>query len=326
MKKLSGFRNIFGMTKMFALLALGVALTFAGCAKSASSVPTGFVKVTGATVSGAVDGSKVFISGRTIEIPDMYVCDHEVTQKEYETYCKYGSSSPSETYGVGGNYPAYYVSWYDAIVYCNLLSMAENLTPAYSIGSETDPSKWTSVVRTTSGDTTKYCGPSSSNSTWNGVTCDFTADGYRLPTEAEWEYIARGGNNGIPSTQTTYSGSDSIDDVAWYTSNSDRKTHEVKGKTANTLGIYDMSGNLFEWCYDYWTKTITSSTGASGASSGSYRVKRGGSWATSASYGTVSFRYGRSASGRNVYYRCSNYPHERSNGRGFRVVRSSSAN
>ena len=112
------------------------------------TIPEGFVEVTGTTIKGSeswTPSSYVFVSGRSITIPDMYVCDHEVTQAEYETYCKYGSSSPySSPYsglGVGDNYPAYFVSWYDAIVYCNLRSIDEGLTPAYKIGEETDPRK-----------------------------------------------------------------------------------------------------------------------------------------------------------------------------------------
>ena len=276
------------------------------------SVLEGFVEVTGATVRGAVTGSYVFIEGRTVTIADMYVSDHEVTQAEYETYCKYGSSSPSDNYGVGDNYLAYYVSWYDAVVYCNLRSIAEKLTPAYKIEDETDPSKWTGIVSGETDGATKYCGPSSDNSTWDALTYDSTADGYRLPTEAEWEYIVRGGNGGISETQYTYSGSDTIGDVAWYKENSDSKTHEVKTKAANSLGVYDMSGNVYEWCYD-WYGDISSSTGASGASSGFYRVDRGGSWSYSASYCTVAYRY---------FY----FPYDRYSYFGFRVVRSSSAN
>lgn len=271
-----------------------------------SNVPEGFVGVRGTTINGDeswTPESKVFVSGRQITIPDMYVSDHEVTQAEYAKYCKYGSSSPSSNYGVGDNYPAYYVNWYDAVVYCNLRSIDEELTPAYKIGEEADPRKWSGIV----GDSTNgYCGPSSSNSTWNALTYDKTADGYRLPTEAEWEYIAREAG----TSTTTYSGSNTIGDVAWYTSNSDSKTHEVKVKNANSLGIYDMSGNVWEWCYD-WYSTINSSTADTGAASGSDRVKRGGSWSINASICAVSYRSSSSPSGRVSYL-------------GFRVVRSSS--
>lgn len=269
-------------------------------------IPEGFVKVTGTTITGKENwtpSSEVFVSGRQITIPDMYVCDHEVTQAEYEKYCKYGSSSPSSSYGDGDNYPAYYVNWYDAIVYCNLRSIAEDLTPAYKIGEETDPAQWSGIV----GDATNgYCGPSSSDSTWNALTYDKEADGYRLPTEEEWEYIAR--EEG--TSTTTYSGSDTVDDVAWYSSNSSSKTHEVKGKQANSLGIYDMSGNVWELCYD-WYGTVSSTTADTGASSGSDRVQRGGSWRRDASRCAVSIRI-------------NSFPSYRGSRLGFRVVRSSS--
>ena len=115
-----------------------------------------------------------------------------------------------------------------------------------------------------------------------------TGKKFRLPTEAEWEYAARGGNK---SNGFKYSGSGSIDKVAWYTDNSGSRTHPVKQKQANELGIYDMSGNVWEWCQDwYGSYSSSAQTNPTGPSTGSYRVFRGGSWYNNARYCRVSFR------------------------------------
>ena len=253
------------------------------------SMPEGFVAVTGATVSGAVSGSSVFKTGRTVTIPNLCVCDHEVTQAEFEVVM---GTNPSSFNGSSGKEaaagevqekrPVDSVSWYAAIAYCNKKSLADNLTPCYTVSGVTD---WTNLAYSSI--------PTSSDTNWDAVTCDFTANGYRLPTEVEWEYIARGGNGGIPDTQTIYSGSNIYDSVAWYKNNSENITHEVKKKTSNSLGIFDMTGNVWEWCWDWYSSNIGSGSSATGPSYGSGRVYRGGSCTADISFCTVSYRYYR---------------------------------
>lgn len=178
-----------------------------------------------------------------------YICEHELTQAEYETYCSYqgGSKTHKASEGLGSDYPAYYVSWYDALVYCNLRSMAENLTPCYAIGGSTAPADWPGVLSRGG----KYRGPNTSSDAWDNAACDFTANGYRLPTDEEWEYAARAGDN--TTDALTWSGTtseSSLGDYAWYNANGGGTTHPVKTKLANANGLYDMTGNVAEMCWD----------------------------------------------------------------------------
>ncbi len=258
------------------VFVLAVCFT-SGCKSPSGSSGSGGATVKaslGSSVDKAVVGSEVFIEGRTVEIYAKWICDHEVTQKEFKDVM---GRNPSHeyNYGSGDSYPTYNVSWYEAIMYCNKRSLQEHLTPCYKIkmanntsAYSTDPDDWGTIPN------------SSGDSRWNGVICDFMADGYRLLTEAEWEYAARGGT--ILSTDQ-YSGTNDISEVkkyAWYDFNSNGVSHEVKTRLPNALYLYDMTGNIDEWCWD-WYDTITTSTPSTGGpeTNMSQRVVRGGHFA-----------------------------------------------
>jgi formylglycine-generating enzyme required for sulfatase activity len=181
----------------------------------------------------------------------------ELTQAQYEAVM--GSNPSNFTDGAeAAQRPVEQVSWYDAVAFCNTLSAMEGLSPAYGIKGTT-------------------------------VSLLPKATGYRLPTEAEWEYAARGG---AKAEGTVYAGSASLAEVAWYADNSGGTSHPVGQLKANALGLLDMSGNVWEWCYDWYGDYPTKAgVDPTGAASGSQRVIRGGSWDSNASYCSVSDRY-----------------------------------
>lgn len=259
---------------IFAALTASVAVS-----AWSQETPPGFVWVEG----GAFKHTRSGFHGKNVTLSGFYIGRHEVTQKEWAEVM---GSNPSTFRG--DDRPVETVTWYDCIDYCNRRSLKEGLTPYYTIDktnpdpkneNESDDLKWT-------------------------VTINPDANGYRLPTEAEWEYAASGGQQ---RKGYVYSGGNDADKVAWYWENSGEsrlggawnwpaiernrnQTKAVGGKAPNELGLYDMSGNVREWCWDWYADEQAGGADPRGPERGAGRVWKGGGWMGADFCGEPGFR------------------------------------
>lgn len=208
-----------------------------------------------------------------VRIASLAIGQYEVTQAEWVAVM---GDNPSQL--KGERLPVDSVSWYEILVYCNRRSLAEGLHPCYSINGSTDPASWGAV-------------PSRANGVWNAVVCEFSAQGYRLPTEAEWEYACRAGTrsatafgDALDPSQANFDWSKPYQTSA--TATPRRSTVPAGSYAANAWGLHDTHGNVWEWCWDHYADNYYARSPEAdppGAEGGRYRVMRGGSW-TNAGY------------------------------------------
>jgi formylglycine-generating enzyme required for sulfatase activity len=205
---------------------------------------------------------------KNVTISGFWMSSCEISQKVYNAIMNHNPSSFKDD----DTLPVEMVNWTDAATFCNTMSKKAGLQPCY------DEISW---------------------------ACDFTKDGYRLPTEAEWEYACRAGSTG---QYTSGENESDLARVSWYVGNSDYKTHPVGGKEPNAWGLYDMHGNVWEWCNDWYGTYDNTTTNPVQTKKSSYRVIRGGAWSENAAECR--------SSNRNKYYQGTSF-----NLIGFRIVR-----
>ncbi len=233
--------------KLIYILLIILTLLFS-CNSSGNKTKQDMVFITGGSFQmgdtfndGDADIDEVPV--HTVSVNSFIMSKYEVTQKEFESYMNYNPSDFK-----GHNLPVTNLDWLEVMKFCNKKSESEGLTPCYKIDG------------------------------WDNTICNFESDGYRLPTEAEWEYAAKGGEKG---SIYKYAGSNDVESVAWYQKNSNGTTHNVGTKKPNELGIYDMNGNVSEWCWDAYKIDYYKNSPSDNPHGPAFKgkpVRRGGSW------------------------------------------------